>query len=521
MTNIIGKILAVLGKRSSLENPSVPLTDDSAIDILGGSVSSAGISINRENALTYAAVWRAVDMISSDIGKLPLHIYRRTDRGKERDPQHPAYQLLRYKPNSEMTANIMRKTMQAHVLLTGNAYAYIFRRMDGTPVELVPLNPESTYPVRENGRLWYITTLSNQSMRRLNPSNVIHIRGLGFDGLQGYSVITKAAESIGFGLALRKYGSVFFKNNARPNVILEHPNTLSPQAADRLKRSWESLYSGLDNAHKTAILEEGMKAHILSINAEDAQLLQSRQFEIREIANWFGVPPHKLGDDSRTAYNSLEQENQSYLDQALDPWLVTWELELRDKLLTEEQKLLDKYVVEFLREALLRADLKTQAMYYRMALGGAPWMTIDEVRAKTNLNELPGSIGKQLILPLNMQQTAEQKALRQLFEATLRRMIKRIAIQANKASKEYSRFKEFSGQFVDENKAIVREALDPICQLAHARTDDIVNAFFELITQPIKQIRADTLGVVPEMFEDIERTLPEFLAKNIFTTEQK
>jgi hypothetical protein len=207
------------------------------------------------------------------------------------------------------------------------------------------------------------------------------------------------ADAIGHGLATRKYGSTFFKNGAQAGIILKHPTTITDSAAKRLKATWTKAHSGVDNAHKVAVLEEGMDAQQISVNAEDAQLIESQEFNLLDIANFFGLPPHKLGHTARTSYNSLEQENQSYLNEALDPWLVQIEEELYGKLLTTTEQRAETHTFEFNRGALLRADLPARGEYYQKALGGAPWMTIDEVRAKENALPLAG--GSELLLPTN------------------------------------------------------------------------------------------------------------------------
>lgn len=387
----------------SIENPSTPLSDPDewAWDALGATKTDAGVRVSRQSAMTYSAVWRAQHLISRDVGKLPLVTYRRKGEGKVKAAEHPAYELLRYKANGEMTALTVKQTLQGHALMTGNGYAYIARAGDARPVELVPLNPDTTYPVRVNGVLFYAVTVAGEQ-RKVIARDILHVKGLGFDGLEGYSVIQYARDSIGLGLAIRGYGSKFFKNGAKPGVVLEHPNRLSPEGAKNLLSSWNAANSGLENSHKAVLLEEGMKLNPFSMSAEDAQMIETRQFEIREVANWFGVPPHKLGDTTRTAFSSLEQENQSYLDDALDGWLCGWEAECRDKLLTEKEKREDSHVIEFTREALVRANLEARANYYNKALGGAPWMVVSDVRSRENLNELPDGMGERYFLPLNM-----------------------------------------------------------------------------------------------------------------------
>jgi HK97 family phage portal protein len=367
---------------------------------------SGTTGINRTTALTYSAVFRAVKLISTSIGKLPLAVYTRNEKGKELAPTHPAYKLLRYQPNDEMSAKIFKQTISAHALLCGDGYAYIIRDDNSTPTELIPLNPENTFPVRVNGVLFYTTTIKNQTLK-LMAENILHIRGLGFDGLSSYSVLEFGANSIYIGINAQKYSKKFFDNSARPSIILEHPGKFTDEGAiKRLRSQWDKLYSGIDNAHKTAILEEGMKANTISVSARDAQLIETLKISLIDIANWFGIPPHKLGEASRSGYNSLENENQSFLDECLDDWLVTWEEECRAKLLTEREKEFDTALIEFKRGALVRADLSARANYYHTALAGASWVSVNEVRAMENLQKLDGY--DEVILPENLFGADEQ-----------------------------------------------------------------------------------------------------------------
>jgi len=389
----MGLFSSLFGSAGELERTPIDLSDDAWY------MSGAG-EMSRDEALKYSAVFRAVNLISTSVGKLPLVVYKRVDGGKSKATDSPAYNLLRYKPNIEMTAKIFKQTITGHALLQGSGYAYIFRDGGGRPQEIIPLDPEQTHPVRENGKLFYVTSVSGD-MLKLFPENVLHIRGLGYTGITSYSLLEYAQTSFSMGRNSQKFSTKFFENSARPGVILEHPATISESAVKRLRTQWAKLYSGIDNAHKTAVLEEGMKANFMTMNAKDSQLIETMKFSVVDVANWFSLPPHKLGDSSRTAYNSLEQENQSFLDEALDNWLVTWEEECRDKLLTEEEKRNDSHVVEFTRQALVRADLKARAEYYAKATAGAPWMTVNEVRNKENTNEI-GNKFSEIILPVNL-----------------------------------------------------------------------------------------------------------------------
>lgn len=541
-------LIARLFERRSIENPAVSLDDPAAWDLLGAEKTSTGVRVSRRTTLGYSPFWRGVNLISRDVAKLPLFVYKRVGDGKERDANHPAYAVLRNKPNAEMTSFIFRQVLQSHALIEGNGYAFIDRDGAGNPMELIPLDPTATYPVRENGRLWYVTQVG-QKLRKLDPSNVLHIKGLGYDGLVGYSIIHMARESIGLGVALRDYGSRFFRANARPGVVLEHPAKISNEAAKRIRDSWNEMHSGLDNAHKTAILEEGMKLTVMSINAKDSQLLESRQFEIREIANWFGVPPHKLGDTTRTAFASLEQENQSYLDDALDPWLVVWEEECREKLLSEREKESDSHTVEFLRQALVRANLKDRGAFYNTALQGG-WMNRDEIRARESMNPLPNGEGQKFYTPLNVttdgsvaieeepsesseppldsrRRSAIDAAHRRLIHDAAARMVTRLGTHARKAAKSPDRFDDWLGGMESEHLAVVRGAIEPVVSAYHAAIgsdrigpDEVVTRLFDRVRSELDAVCSSTppknfAAAVDARMQELESTLPDALAATV------
>jgi len=331
-------------KRGSLENPSTPLSDpdDWLIDAFGATPTTSGVRVNRTTALTDSAWFRGVNLVASTVAKLPLFIYERTERDRVRAKDHPAYRMLRWKPNREMIAFDFWRTIVGHKLTDGGGYAFIDRDRRGVPRELLLLLPDTIYPVRVNGRLWYYLDMQGRDgrmiTRLLDPSNVLHLKGWGFDGLEGYSVLDKAREQLGLGLGAREHGTRFFSNAAAGKMVLEHPATMSEAAQKRFIQSYNRRWAGLKNAHKTIVLEEGMKAKPMSVNAKDAQLIELLNQHVRQVANFIGVPPHKLGDAERVSYNSLEQENQSFLDDSIDHHLVGAEQELRDKLLTEDEK---------------------------------------------------------------------------------------------------------------------------------------------------------------------------------------
>jgi HK97 family phage portal protein len=357
------------------------------------------VEVSADSALRLGAVFRAVSLLSSSVGTLPCKVFREdsASSGKVVDKTDPRFRIVRRKANREMSAATFRQTLTAHALLRGNGYAFIVRDRFFQPVELWPLNPDATYPARDksNGTLWYVTQSGSQFFR-VPDYDVLHIHGLGFDGLSGYSVIQYCAHDMGLATASRDYASKFFANGAQPSGVIEVPGQMSQATFDRLRASWANMHEGVERAHKVGILEEGCKWSQTSINARDAQLIEERRFSLLEIANWFGVPPHMVGDNSRTAYNSIEAENQSYLDVGLNPWLVRWEDEYNAKLFTEEEQESSVLTAEFERKALVRADLVTRGNFYRVAVGG-PFMTPNEARAAENMPPVDG--GNDLLPP--------------------------------------------------------------------------------------------------------------------------
>jgi HK97 family phage portal protein len=504
-----GFLASIFQQRASIENPRFNINDPQAVEaLLGGEPSASGVRVNPQAALTYSPWWRGINLIARDVGKLPLCVYSAAGDGKDKDPRHPAYRLLRHQPNEFQTALAFRMQLTAHAVSRGNGYAYIFRRGDATPAELLPLDPAETYPVRANGVVRYVTTVGGKQAK-LDAADVLHLKGLGDDGLCGYSVITLARESLGLGMGAARYQSISLKRGARPSVILEVPGTLDEPTKAALRAAWERMHAGLDNAHRTAILDRGMKANPISLSSEDAQVLQTRQFQIREVANWLNVPPHKLGDTSRAGYASLEQENQSYLDECLDFWLAVWESECWAKLLTEEEKDAESHVIEFVRAAMLRADLSARANFYRTATGGRPWMTPDEVRARENMNPLGGDAAE-LLTPLNMgqggpandpkqpgaggqgakgadagegdggqsppdqagadeaQRAAMREAARAILADAVGRMTRRVATHAERAAKNPRGFTAWVEAIDAEHRATFAAALTPVEQACRA-----------------------------------------------------
>lgn len=367
---------------------------------MGGSTS--GKAVTERSAMQMTAVYACVRILSEAIAELPLHLYRYNDTGgKEKAIDHSLYHLLRDEPNPEMSSFVFRETLMTHLLLWGNAYAQIIRNGKGEVIALYPLMPNKMAVDRdENGQLFYTYTRSNEeaptmegSTVKLKPSDVLHIPGLGFDGLVGYSPIAMAKNAIGMAIACEEYGAKFFANGAAPSGVLEHPGVIKDPA--KVRESWNSTFGGSGNAGKVAVLEEGMKYTPISISPEQAQFLETRKFQINEIARIFRVPPHMVGDLEKSSFSNIEQQSLEFVKYTLDPWVIRWEQSLSRSLLSNGDK--KTYFFKFNVEGLLRGDYASRMTGYATARQNG-WMSANDIRELENLDRIPAEQGGDLYL---------------------------------------------------------------------------------------------------------------------------
>lgn len=381
--------------------------------------STAGKRVNERTSMQMTAVYSCVRILSEAVAGLPLHFYKYTDDGgKEKAAGHPLYFLLHDEPNPEMTSFVFRETLMTHLLLWGNAYAQIIRNGKGEVIGLYPLMPDRMGVERDSkGQLYYEYTVSMEdaptvkgSTVILPPSEVLHIPGLGFDGLVGYSPIAMAKNAIGMAIACEEYGAKFFANGAQPSGVLEHPGTIKDPT--RVRESWQSTFGGSHNANKVAVLEEGMKYTPISISPEQAQFLETRKFQINEIARIFRVPPHMVGDLEKSSFSNIEQQSLEFVKYTLDPWVSRWEQSMARSLLTAEEK--KKYFVKFNVDGLLRGDYQSRMNGYAVGRQNG-WMSANDIRELENLDRIPEELGGDLYLingnmmPLSMSGAAYQK----------------------------------------------------------------------------------------------------------------
>ena len=384
----------------SRDKPTNATSGSSYRFFLGGSTS--GKTVTERSAMQITAVYSCVRILAEAIAGLPLHLYTyKENGGKEKAIGHPLYLLLHDEPNPEMSSFVFRETLMTHLLLWGNAYAQIIRNGKGEVVALYPLMPNRMTVDRDSsGQLFYSYQMNNSdapTMKAgtviLKPSDVLHIPGLGFDGLVGYSPIAMAKNAIGLAIATEEYGAKFFANGATPGGLLEYPGTVKDP--DRVRESWNKGFSGSQNAGKVAILEEGMKYTPISIAPEQAQFLETRKFQINEIARIFRVPPHMVGDLEKSSFSNIEQQSLEFVKYTLDPWVVRWEQSLSRALFTPEEK--KQYFFKFNVEGLLRGDYQSRMNGYATARQNG-WMSANDIRELENLDRIPAEEGGDLYL---------------------------------------------------------------------------------------------------------------------------
>ena len=384
----------------SRDKPQNRTVGSSYTFFMGGTTS--GKPVNERSAMQMTAVYSCVRILAEAVAGLPLHLYRYTDTGgKEKAVDHPLYLLLHDEPNPEMSSFVFRETLMTHLLLWGNAYAQIIRNGKGEVLALYPLMPNKMSVDRdEKGQLYYTYQRSNEEAPtmegasvKLKPTDVLHIPGLGFDGLVGYSPIAMAKNAIGMAIACEEFGAKFFANGAAPSGVLEHPGTIKDPA--RVRDAWQSQFGGSSNSGKVAVLEEGMKYTPISISPEQAQFLETRKFQINEIARIFRVPPHMVGDLEKSSFSNIEQQSLEFVKYTLDPWIIRWEQSMARVLLSLDEK--KEFFIKFNLEGLLRGDYQSRMNGYSIARQNG-WMSANDIRELENLDRIPTEQGGDLYL---------------------------------------------------------------------------------------------------------------------------
>lgn len=448
--------------------------------------TASGMRVTPEAAQRVVAVMACVRVLAEAIAATPVILYqwRKDGRGKDRAPKHPLYPVLHRSPNDWQTAFEWKEMMMGHAALRGNAYSEIMPGRRGAVDQLIPLHPDRMNVVRlENGRLGYRYRMPDGQEQPYTQDQIFHLRGLSSDGIKGLSPIEMHAESIGLSMAVDRYAAGFFGQSARPAGVLEHPGKLSPDAKKNLRASWNQHYQGADNAHKTAVLEEGLKWTALGVKPEEAQYLESRKFSVSEIARVYRVPPHMIGDLERATFSNIEHQAINFVVHTLTPWFVRWEQAIgRDLIVAEET-----YFAEFLADALLRGDTKTRYAAYAVGVNWG-WLSPNEVRAKENMNPREG--GDEYLRPTNMGPSPgngmpepsrkegddEDDALKLMMPSLIEDASRRIAgaeagelsKRVDRAAEDPERFQAWGFEFFGRQIQYVAQVLEPLLTAVEA-----------------------------------------------------
>ena len=375
---------------------------DAGYSFLFGRTTS-GKPVNERTAMQTTAVYACVRILAEAVASLPLHVYEyQDDGGKKLVHDHPLYYLLHDEPNPEMTSFVFRETLMSHLLIWGNAYAQIIRDGAGRVLGLYPLLPDKMDVQRDDkGNIYYVYSRNSDENPmfkeygniKLKAEDVLHIPGFGFDGLIGYSPIAMAKNAVGMTLACEEYGASFFANGANPGGVLEHPGVLKDPS--KVRESWNSVYRGVSNAHKIAVLEEGMKYQQIGIPPEEAQFLETRKFQINEIARLYRIPPHMVGDLDKSSFSNIEQQSLEFVKYTLDPWVIRWEQSLQRSLLLPGEK--GKYFIKLNVDGLLRGDYQSRMNGYAVGRQNG-WFSANDIREMENMNPIPDEEGGNLYL---------------------------------------------------------------------------------------------------------------------------
>lgn len=376
-------------RKTTIEDPGVPVSQKNILEVFGSMPARSGVTVNEDTALTFSAVYRCVTLIADTIGSIPLNLYKYTDQGKEIHSDHPLYRMLHDEPCEMYTSSEWRQLMQASALLWGNGYSKIIRDRYFIPQWLDWIPPSIVEPyqiVRGDGTksLRYKIRTTGEI---IDAVNMIHIKAVTFDGITGRSPIEIARDNIGLGLAAEHFGSEFFANGASFNGILHSEQSLKKEQADMIKASWKNAHTGEGRRHGTPFLPFGVKYDQIGIPPEQAQYIQTRKFQIGEIARIYGVPLHMLADLEKSSFSNIEHQGIEFVTTTMRPWCVKWEQELNRKLLPESDK--GTVYTKFNLEGLLRGDSSARATYLKTMVEMDIY-TRNEAREYEDKNPLPG-----------------------------------------------------------------------------------------------------------------------------------
>lgn len=392
---------------STKPDPEKREYSEAVIDALrGGSATATGVSVTPESALRASTVYACVRVLAETVAALPLLTYKRQARGKERATNFYLYDKLHTTPNPEMSSFTYRETMTGHVALWGNAYSEIETDGAGRMVNLWPMRPDQTYSARSKmtNEPGYVTYVPGAGQMWLPADRVFHLKGLSLDGITGLSPIGLARQAIGLAIATEEFGARFFGNGAQPGIVITHPGQLGDEAYKHLKTSWNEAHQGLDNSHRAAILEEGMGVEKIGIPPEDAQFLETRKFQVVDIARIYRIPPHLVGSMDAATFGNIEQQSLEFVTYTMMPWLTRWEQEIARSIFLPAERA--NYFAEFMVDGLLRGDIASRYAAYATGRQWG-WFSVNDIRALENMNPIDG--GDAYLEPMNMVEVGAQK----------------------------------------------------------------------------------------------------------------
>ena len=457
-------------QRQNPENPQYPLTSTALLSALG--IDSTADIVTERAAIQIASVYACVRVLSESLASLPLQVYRKTDeRNAERSTDSPVSQLLGYQPNGYQTPYIYKETGQLQAVLWGNSYAWIQRqRNGGTPVALHPLPAWEVTPELRDGvkTYWW-------NGQTINDHDMLHIPAIGWDGCKGVSPISLMRVTLSTTKSADTFSNQFYQNGTRLSGVLEHPSKLGEQALSNLKSAWTDAYSGAANAWKVAVLEEGMKFNPFTMPLEDAQFIETRKFQINEIARMFRVPPHMIADLDKATFSNIEHQSIEFVKYTMTPWLVRWEQEINRKLFSTTERQAG-YFVKFNLNSLMRGDIKSRYEAYATGRNGG-WLSVNDIREKEDMNAVEDGDG--YLEPLNMQPLgaepdemtetdSDSARFLHLFNDVADRIIRR-EVERLKTSKDPIKFFSSHREYIDK-------ALRPL--LIATRREKRLNASF-------------------------------------------
>lgn len=528
----------------NLESPSVPLSGKNvAAALFGSGKTSSGMVVGTNQALACSPVWAGVDLVSSDITRLPWGVYRDTGKGREPATDHPVHTLIASKNDTFSMSYEFRLRMMAHALLHGNAFARIHWKKQGArwiATRLEFIHSDKVTPRKIAGRLFYEVRYhltedgENETMIEVEWEDMFHLKGITINDLGGLSLVAYARNTIGRHLSAEMYGDDFFKNLAVPQGFFRHPGVISDPARDHFLHQMEQRFGQSGNRFRLGFLEENMDWVSTSVDPKDAMLIELMQWGIPDVARFFGIPPHKLGDSATKGWNTTEQENQSYFNSTLGKWTM--------RLKGESAKLFDEidskqYYTAFDLDELLSANTKDRFESYAKAIQ-AGWLTRNEARKRENLNPLPGL--DEPLYQVNMSPASEQEsepdpeqpaedppeddqedsqdmerssrrfdlAARDVLADQLERMSIRVARAAQKAAKDPARFLAAINQLEDEHGSAIRSAIGPAAALIAAiRKSDDVETSSEIESKFFAACRQTLLEASEVTADDLERSI--------------